>query len=201
MDILAFFTINGVPKTGLSPTIRIRNVSTGALIITDDSMTEVGDGFYKYNFAAYDPQTDYAIRCDGTSVLPDHERYVYAGNELSDEIDDINTNVLNLSASNPTTEDIANAVWSKTLSGGKTAEYILLNNNEYLKRAVGLMHENIFLDQPSYDSDNNLVSCRVRIYSDPSSVGTANNVIGTYQITATSAGAGKFTNWKQIRTS
>ena len=99
-----------------------------------------------------------------------------------------------------TAEDIANAVWSKTLSGGYTAEYVLLDNNESLKRALGLMHENIYIDQPGYDINANLISARVRIYSDSASVGTANNVIGTYQITSDGTGRGQFANWRQVRT-
>lgn len=98
-----------------------------------------------------------------------------------------------------TAEDIADAVWSKELSGGRSAEYVILDNNESLKRALGLMHENIFIDQPGYDINSNLISARVRIYSDSASVGTANNVIGTYQITSDGTGRGQFANWKQVK--
>lgn len=88
MYIIAFFTSNGSPATGLSPTIRIRDVSDSSLVVTDAAMSEVGDGWYKYDFTAYDSTKDYAIRCDGTASLPATERYVYAGSELSG-IDDI----------------------------------------------------------------------------------------------------------------
>ncbi len=98
-----------------------------------------------------------------------------------------------------TAEDIADAVWSKTLSGGRSAEYVLLDTNESMKRALGLMHENIFIDQPGYDTNSNLVSARVRIYSDSASVGTGNNVIGTYQITSQGTGRGQFANWAQVK--
>ncbi len=98
-----------------------------------------------------------------------------------------------------TAEDIATAVWSKTLSGGYTAEQYMYLNNEYLKRLLGLTHENIYIDNASYDSDSNLVGARVRIYSDSASVGTSSNVIGTYQITSTGSGPGKFSNWKQVK--
>lgn len=67
-----------------------------------------------------------------------------------------------------------------------------------LKRALGLMHENIFIDLPNYDDDNNLIGARVRIYSDAISVGTTNNVLATYIISSDGDGCGKFTNWKQI---
>lgn len=67
-----------------------------------------------------------------------------------------------------------------------------------LKRALGLMHENFYIDNPIYDENNNLASARVRIYSVNTSVGTDNDVIGTYLITSNSIGTGKFTSWSQI---
>ena len=83
--ILSFFTEDGIPKTGLVPTIRIRNVSTGALVITDESMNEIGDGFYKYNFQTYESGVDYAIRSDSGSILTGNDRYVFAGNDAIQE--------------------------------------------------------------------------------------------------------------------
>lgn len=68
-----------------------------------------------------------------------------------------------------------------------------------LKRVLGLVHENIFIDLPSYDDDSNLISARLRIYSNPLSVGTNNNILATYIIESDSSGPGKFTNWKQVR--
>ena len=68
-----------------------------------------------------------------------------------------------------------------------------------LKRVLGLVHENIFIDLPSYDDDSNLISARLRIYSNPISVGTNNNILATYIIESDSSGPGKFTNWKQVR--
>ncbi len=82
MNILAFFTDGGIPKLGLAPTIRIRNVATKVLIVSDATMTEIGDGFYAYNFVGFDPTIDYSIRCDGGGGLPSFERYKFAGNEV-----------------------------------------------------------------------------------------------------------------------
>lgn len=55
-----------------------------------------------------------------------------------------------------------------------------------LERALGLMQENYYIDQTSYADYNGvklMTSGRMRIYSDAVSVGTANNVIATYQVT------------------
>jgi hypothetical protein len=91
MYILSFFTDEGSPKTGLTPTIKIRDVSNGSLLINGSSMSEVGDGFYRYNYAAYDSEKDYAVVCDGGISLNDADRYVYAGNE--NYVDDISSGV------------------------------------------------------------------------------------------------------------
>jgi hypothetical protein len=80
MIIIAFFTDSGSPKTGLSPTIRKRKLSDDSLVVTDVAMTEVGDGFYKYSFSAYDRTLDYAIRVDGGAALADNDRYKYGSN-------------------------------------------------------------------------------------------------------------------------
>ena len=38
-------------------------------------MVEVGDGFYKYTFTAYDPTKEYLFRTDGGASLPVSERF------------------------------------------------------------------------------------------------------------------------------
>jgi len=70
---------------------------------------------------------------------------------------------------------------------------------EEAKKMVGLVHENIYIDQPVYDTEKNLTSARVRIYTIASSVGTDNDVLATYLITAIGDGKGKFTSWKQVK--
>lgn len=81
MKIVAFFSSSGVPVLGLSPTIRIRDLSDDSLVVTDASMSEVGDGHYQYNFSSYDKDIDYAIRCDGGNTLANSDRYTYGANE------------------------------------------------------------------------------------------------------------------------
>ena len=67
------------------------------------------------------------------------------------------------------------------------------------KRILGLIHENMYMDQTVFDSDCNLVSARIRLYDIPANVGTAAGVIGTYTITVNASGPGQFTTWKQVR--
>lgn len=82
--IIAYFSNNGSPATGLSPTVRIRDVSDGSLVVTDAAMTEVGDGFYKYLFSSYNITKAYVIRADGTATLANTDRYVVMSNENVD---------------------------------------------------------------------------------------------------------------------
>lgn len=82
-NITVFLTNEGSPATGLSPTVRIRKVSDGTLVVTDGAMTELGDGFYKYAFTSYDAGTDYVIRIDGTATLSAGDRYHAATNLLN----------------------------------------------------------------------------------------------------------------------
>jgi hypothetical protein len=84
--ISALFTNNGVPVTtpATAPTIRIRRQDTQALVVTDASMTEQGDGIFTYDFAE-SATLEYVFRCDGDPIGAGQttalERYV--GNSFS----------------------------------------------------------------------------------------------------------------------
>lgn len=65
-------------------------------------------------------------------------------------------------------------------------------------RTLGLSHHNVHIDSTVFDENGNMISARVRIYSDSISVGTDTNVIETYLITADGTECGKFNFWNQI---
>lgn len=117
MIINSFFTDSGVPKLGLTPTIRIWEVSASAhsLVITDAAMTEVGDGFYKYSFSTYNDTKRYVFRTDGGASLADSERYEYAATEELDVTDKSIT-------------DITDSVWDESTTShllvGSTGEML-----------------------------------------------------------------------------
>jgi len=94
--IVTFFTENGIPKTGLSPTIKIRRVSDGHLMVNSDPMDDIGDGWYRYIFTTYHIGTDYVVVCDGTSTLTGSERYTYGSEEDTEVIRKIMMNRLEL---------------------------------------------------------------------------------------------------------
>jgi hypothetical protein len=77
MILNSFFTKYGTPITGLSPTIKIWEVTdtTDTLVINNDPLLEIGSGFYKYVFAGYDVTKNYIMLIDGGSTQPVGERY------------------------------------------------------------------------------------------------------------------------------
>lgn len=85
--ITAFFQKDGVPETGLSPTIDIIEITptTNVSIVDDDPMVEVGLGFYKYNFTSYDETKNFVILADGTATLSGAERFCAAVNDSFEE--------------------------------------------------------------------------------------------------------------------
>ncbi len=120
------------------------------------SISELGNGNYKYEFTPFSQGTWY--------VVATHPTYFPWGK--TDDVQVYNANI----------SDIYQSV-IKTL---------------------GLTHENIFIDEPVYDEHGNMVSGRVRIYSDAASVGTNNNIIETYRIEADGTECGQFSYWKQV---
>lgn len=92
--ITAFFTSSGVPCTGLVPAITITSTTTSVdtTTVSAASMTEIGNGWYKYAFTTYDRALDYVFVIDGGSSLDAYDRYQHGGNESYAE--DISSAVL-----------------------------------------------------------------------------------------------------------
>ena len=80
MIIAAYFSEDGSPKIGLSPTLDIIDPSDDSVVINDGAMTEVGQGWYKYTFAGYDNTKDYVILCDSVTLIGS-ERYAIGSTE------------------------------------------------------------------------------------------------------------------------
>jgi len=78
MNISAYFSEYGTPKTGLSATITIYDVSDSSVVINAAAMTEMANGFYTYVFAAIDTSKEYTAICDSVT-LTGPERYAVVG--------------------------------------------------------------------------------------------------------------------------
>jgi len=53
-----------------------------------------------------------------------------------------------------------------------------------LARALGLMQDNYSMDNTIYNDDGNLISARIRLYDNKDSIGTDEDIIGVYSVTA-----------------
>ena len=85
MIIISFFTEQGAPKSGLSPTIDIVDIELDSLVVNGASMTALTTmthGYY-YDFTTYDETKKYAITVDGGAALNNLDRYQFATNEGS----------------------------------------------------------------------------------------------------------------------
>ena len=97
MWIMTYFTQTGVPKTGLTPTLDVWKLSDNSQVVTNQAMSEVGGGLYKYFFSGYQATEEYGVRCDGGNELINAERYSFAGNEgFHDDIYDIQQTVTSI---------------------------------------------------------------------------------------------------------
>jgi len=105
----------------------------------------------------------------------------------------------------------ANGVWYVTItqptyfSWGKSDDVYVDSANlssiyEIVRKTLGLVHHNMYIDEPVYDEAGNMISARVRIYSDSASVGSNTNVIETYLITSDGTECGQFNYWQQVTT-
>ena len=98
-------------------------------------------------------------------------------------------------------QQVTDAVWNAPLasyvSSGSFGK-LLQEQGVNIMKVLGLVHQNILIDNTNYDASGNLISARVRVYSDSASVGTPNNVLATYQMNCNSSGPGKFATWSQI---
>ena len=93
--ITAHFTTTGNPTTGLTPTIMVIRLDPAAnvVVVNGDVLAEVGLGWYRYDFTAYDPSKAYVFTIDGGNTLSAIDRYKYGGNESYEE--DVSAGVWN----------------------------------------------------------------------------------------------------------
>ena len=82
MKLITYFSSVGVPATGLSPVMDIWTYD-GTVVKSAQAMTEIGGGFYYYDFTTYNGGLDYVFRTDGGVSLSATDRYQSTSNELA----------------------------------------------------------------------------------------------------------------------
>ena len=73
--ITAHFEQNGVAKTGLTPTVTVYDLSDDSVDVSAQAMSEIANGFYKYDFSEFNITKDYSGFADAASAAVD-DRYV-----------------------------------------------------------------------------------------------------------------------------
>lgn len=62
------------------------------------------------------------------------------------------------------------------------------------KRILGLVHQNMVIDEAGYDQWGNMESARVRIFEDSAKT----ILLATYRISVNTTAPGRFSNWEQV---
>lgn len=137
MIISSFFTSNGTPATGLTPSLLIWSItgSSQTLVTPSVSMLEVGNGFYQYQFSAYDSTQDYLFGVDGGSSLSNSERYQSGTVDLA-------------TIDNTTQESIASNVWNSIASNFTSSGTMGLMENQIAANVVAIA-QNLYVNANS----------------------------------------------------
>ncbi len=137
MLVVAFFTNDAVPLTAPSqaPTVRIRRADTGALVVTDAAMTNIGDGLFAYDHTVT-ISAPHTWRADGDPTaagqVTAQERYVAGSFSNLEDANEAAIPVIANDTGNlipaqiaglndPTAAAIASQVWSTLRSAETTA--------------------------------------------------------------------------------
>lgn len=84
------------------------------------------------------------------------------------------------------TDDEFNSVYTENLQ-------VNIDNTD-IQKILGLVHQNMVIDQPEYDTWHNLISARVQLFRDSAKT----QLLATYRITADTIGPGRFSTWEQV---
>ena len=107
---------------------------------------------------------------------------------FNNSIDNIDTKVVSLSG------DIGELDTKVVSLSGDIGELDTLTT-----RILGLVQENYYVDNATYNSIGCMISSRIRVYSNSSAVGTNNDVIATYNVTADYDQQGRMTEYKVVK--
>jgi phospholipase/lecithinase/hemolysin len=149
------------------------------------TVTEQGDGYYYVTFTPEDAGT-YSYLITQATYQPEGWYNDILVRSYSN--DDIKTD---------TTTIISNVNTIDTNVDTINTKLDTISTN--ILRLLGLSHENVYIDEQVYDANYSLTSARIRSYSVAGSVGTDNDVLATYTVTATYDGENLLTSYSVVK--
>jgi hypothetical protein len=176
----AYYTDSGLPLTGLSPTITIRQLDLldpANIVVNADAMIERGSGFYTYDFASYDTAKNYGFVADGGVALSQFNRYVAGTNIAPDAL--------------AVQESILNALLSDFLQPETIGESLSLIR--------GLVQHNFQLENAVYSPGGVMTDAIIKIWDTAANVGTPTGLLATYQVSATEGAPGQTALHRVVR--
>ncbi len=106
MIFTTYFSESGIPKTGLSPTITLRKVSDNSIVVDAQVMTEIGNGWYKYDYVSASNTEDY-VGVSDSITLAGPERYAPIATSIQGNVASLQTDITFL-------KDIDSGKWEIT---------------------------------------------------------------------------------------
>lgn len=209
--------------------IYIYDLADDSLAVNGDAVSEVAVGGYKYNFTTYDASKDYYVVFDSVdltgheryaymsirntddykadvSAITTHLTDIKGAGWVDENLVTIDTIVdtIKLKTDNlpidPADQSLLADAISSAESNIRGADSDDLKSlSDQADRILGLSNENVYIDNAVFDSFGNMSSARLRVYSVAGSVGTDNDVLATYTITAVGTDFGQFSSWKQVK--
>ena len=148
MKIITNFTENGIAKSGLSPEISITNITdigSPSEVTSGEVMTEVGYGYYAYEFDGYTEQNEYIVSIDGTSTMTDFERYKFGSIDKIEMVDipaRVWDEIIEGTYDAKELMQLMGAVLASKSSGGGTATIVFRNLTDDTDRITATVDEN-----------------------------------------------------------
>jgi hypothetical protein len=178
------FTSEGIPQTGLTPSISGYRLDTDALVF-NGLMSHISQGMYKYDFSTYDDSLDYTFIADGGATLSDIDRWQYGSNDIGQV-----TNQNDAISADQTIQYTNLYNQANSISASHTSELAII---------AGLVQRNQRITNCVYGSSGELETATLSIYGSKSNAETQTSPIKTFSLSATYNGSGEMTDYLVVQ--